>query len=70
VQFVRNDQRRLRIGRIDVTLHPTLADGGASLDECIAAFEDFCVVTESVRQGVDVRVHVEAQPSVATAALA
>jgi organic hydroperoxide reductase OsmC/OhrA len=58
VQLVRNQDRRLRVGAIEVTLSPELAASSA-LDECVGAFEDFCVVTESVRQGLDVRVRVE-----------
>lgn len=58
VELVRNESKRLRVGPIEVTLHPTLASGPAALDGCIALFEDFCVVTESVREGLDVRVHV------------
>lgn len=58
VQLVRNDENRLRIGRVDVTLNPELDNPGA-IDACLGLFEDFCVVTESVRQGLDVRVHVK-----------
>jgi organic hydroperoxide reductase OsmC/OhrA len=59
VQIVRNDQKRLRIGAVDVTLHPRLAASSEPLQKCLASFEDFCIVTQSVRDGVDVRVHVE-----------
>lgn len=62
VQLVRNAQNRLRIGRVDVTLNPQV-DAPEELDACLGLFEDFCVVTESVRQGLDVRVHVEAHKS-------
>lgn len=60
VQLVRNDERRLRIGEVNVTLFPEVAEPEA-VAECVSVFEDFCVVTESVRQGLDVRVHVEAR---------
>jgi organic hydroperoxide reductase OsmC/OhrA len=58
-ELVRNPQNRLRIGRLDVTIQ--LAEGAADvqhLDRCLAQFEDFCVVTESVRHGIAVGVRV------------
>lgn len=59
VELVRNSERRLRIGRIDVTLRPAFADVTLDLAGCLDKFEDFCVVTQSVRQGLDVQVHVD-----------
>jgi uncharacterized OsmC-like protein len=59
VQVVRNDERRLRIGAVDVTIHPRLAADAEPLTKCLGTFEDFCMVTQSVRQGIDVKVHVE-----------
>jgi uncharacterized OsmC-like protein len=58
VELVRNDQRHLRVGRVDVSLQPNVRDDVA-LDACLEKFEDFCVVTQSVREGLDVAVHVE-----------
>jgi organic hydroperoxide reductase OsmC/OhrA len=57
--LVRNARGRLRIGRFEVTIR--LADSiGAiqHLDRCIEQFEDFCIVTESVRAGIPVDVRV------------
>lgn len=59
VEIVRNDARRLRIGKVSVTLHTNLPADDPSLKTCLSTFEDFCVVTQSVRQGIDVVVHVE-----------
>lgn len=61
VQLVRNEEKRLRIGSVDVTLRPRLVEHAADLDHCLDVFEDFCVVTESVRNGLDVKVHVETE---------
>ena len=58
VELVRNEARRLRVGRIEVTLHPELAETSETLSKCLGEFEDFCVVTQSVREGLDVRVKV------------
>ena len=51
---------RWRISHIDVTLKL----GNASVNEsrlarALSQFEDFCVVTQSVRQGIDITVNVE-----------
>jgi organic hydroperoxide reductase OsmC/OhrA len=57
--LVRNDKGRLRIGRLEVTI--AMAEAAADvqhLQRCLAQFEDFCVVTESVRQGIPVGVRV------------
>jgi hypothetical protein len=35
------------------------------VSRCLGLFEDFCIVTESVRQGVRVDVEVETAPVVA-----
>jgi len=59
VQIVRNEQRRLRIGQVDVTLHPKVAADAEAMVKCLPMFEDFCTVTQSIRQGIDVKVHVE-----------
>ena len=61
VSLVRNEQGRLRIGKVGVTLRPRLPAGAdaAALSGCLDAFEDFCVVTQSVRQGIDVEVHID-----------
>lgn len=58
--LVRNDEGRLRIGGLDVTI--TLPDppGEGALDRCKDVFEDYCTVTQSVRRGLDVDVSVEA----------
>jgi len=62
----RNDHGRLRISGIDVELVPEVADGDrAKLARCEQLFEDFCIVTESVRQGIPVTVSV-AQPATVT----
>jgi organic hydroperoxide reductase OsmC/OhrA len=57
--LARNERGRLRIGRFDVTIR--LADAVEDIkhfDRCTQQFEDFCVVTESVRNGIPVGVRV------------
>jgi uncharacterized OsmC-like protein len=58
--FVRNEQGRLRIGGLQVRLEPGVpAEQRGRLGRCLDLFEDFCIVTASVRQGIDVEVDVE-----------
>lgn len=57
--IVRNDEGRLRIGGLRVKLVLNVApEGKQRIDRCVEVFEDFCIVTQSLRQGVDVDVEV------------
>jgi len=60
VHIARSEKGRLRISGIEVTIEPTLAPGQdpAKLERCQELFEDFCVVTQSVRNGIPVEVTV------------
>jgi organic hydroperoxide reductase OsmC/OhrA len=64
----RNERGRLRIASVHVTLRPVL-DGvpPERLGRCLDLFEDFCVVTESVRKGIEVEVTVETQETAGAA---
>lgn len=57
--LVRNEKKRLRVGQIDVriTAGDALLDS-KKRDRCMNLFEDFCVVTASLRQGIPVGVEV------------
>jgi uncharacterized OsmC-like protein len=56
----RNDRGRLRIGSLRVVLTPDVTDAErARMTRCVELFEDFCVVTESVRKGIPIHVTVE-----------
>jgi uncharacterized OsmC-like protein len=54
--IARNEKGRYRIRGIDVELDPQIAGELARLDRCGDLFEDFCIVTASVRQGIPVRI--------------
>jgi uncharacterized OsmC-like protein len=57
--LVRNEKGRLRIGRIDVSIAVELQDGQYDrINRCLDLFEDYCVVTASVRKGIPVNVWV------------
>ncbi len=57
--LVRNERGRLRVGRLKVTLDPVLSpEDGERAERCLQSFEDYCIVTESVRHGLAVEVQV------------
>jgi len=56
----RNEQGRWRIAALKVKLHPLLSPEDLRRSKrCLELFEDFCVVTQSVRKGIDVHVDVD-----------
>ena len=60
MQLVRNENKRLRVGKVEVLIDPNLPEGEVEkARRCLDIFEDFCVVTQSVRQGMDVAVSVK-----------
>jgi len=57
--LVRNEQKRLRIGGLEVKL--VISDelaGSRRFERCKALFEDFCVVSASIREGIPIAVSV------------
>ena len=58
-QLARNERGRIRIGGLSVRIE--LAEDASALqhlERCMGQFEDFCVVTESIRNGIPVSVEV------------
>ena len=59
----RSDEGLLRLKKVDITIRPRLgseADKNA-LERCKGLFEKYCVVTDSIRNGLPVNVEVEAE---------
>ena len=55
----RNAAGRQRITEINVRLSPVIpAAEHDRITRCVSVFEDFCIVTQSVRQGIQVNVEV------------
>jgi uncharacterized OsmC-like protein len=55
--LVRNEKGRLRIGQLDVQIKVELQDGQYDrINRCLDLFEDYCIVTASVRKGIPVNV--------------
>jgi uncharacterized OsmC-like protein len=60
VRYTRNEQGRIRIGKIDVQVEPRFAETDpARMQRCLEIFEDYCVVTQSVRKGIDISVSIK-----------
>ena len=60
VRMGRNEKGRLRIAGVEVEIDPNLApEEREKAARCVGLFEDFCVVTQSVREGIDVSVKVQ-----------
>ncbi|NOZ52119.1 MAG: OsmC family protein [Gammaproteobacteria bacterium] len=61
-KLLRNDRQRLRLGGIDVRItlnNEAFNKTSASREKrCLELFEDFCVVTESLRNGIQVDVSI------------
>ena len=65
--IARNERGRLRIGGMRVRLAPEVtAEQRARMGRCLDLFQDFCIVTESVREGIAVEVEVENAPDATT----
>ena len=60
----RNEKGRWRIAALKVKLHPRVrGEDLAGSKRCLELFEDFCIVTESVRKGIQVTVDVQMSAS-------
>jgi uncharacterized OsmC-like protein len=59
--IVRNERGRMRLGSLEVHIAPDLgAVPPEKIRRCLDIFEDFCTVTASIRDGLDVDVEVSA----------
>jgi organic hydroperoxide reductase OsmC/OhrA len=62
-ELVRNADGRMRIGGLKVRIDPDVPSAELGrLERCRELFEDFCLVTASVREGIDVEVEVAGTP--------
>jgi uncharacterized OsmC-like protein len=64
--LARNERGRFRIAGVRVRLHPDVAAADQPrIERCLDIYEDFCIVTQSVRDGFDIDVAVETTPATA-----
>ena len=57
--IARNEEGRWRIMELNAELTPEIDDDGRKqLDRCIDIFENFCVASQSIRQGIPINVKV------------
>lgn len=55
----RNEEGRWRIRELNVELTPEIdGEGEKQLERCIGIFEQFCVASQSIRQGIPINVKV------------
>lgn len=57
--LARNEHGRLRIGEISVVINLAETENELThFDRCLQQFEDYCVVTDSIRHGIPVHVQI------------
>ena len=57
--MARNEGGRWRIRELNVVISPGVSVGDrGKLERCVELFEDFCIVSESVRRGIPITVDV------------
>jgi uncharacterized OsmC-like protein len=62
--MTRDEHGRMRVGAVDVQIQPEIAPADAGrIGRCLELFEDYCVVTQSVRAGLPVTVEVKPVPT-------
>jgi uncharacterized OsmC-like protein len=55
----RNPEGRWRIKEINVEILPVVHDDDSKkLERCVKIFEDFCIVSQSVREGIPINVNI------------
>ena len=59
--LARNEAGRWRIQglKVDINAEPASEQDRERMKQCLSTFEDFCIVTQSVRKGIDVQVAVQ-----------
>ncbi len=59
-RIVRNEKGRFRVAELGVKLMAEIPpEDQARVDRCLKVFEDFCIVSASVRKGIDINVEVD-----------
>jgi len=61
VSISRNDKGFLRVRKIDVNIKPKIntPDMRKRADQCKKMFEQYCTITASIREGIDVEVNLD-----------
>lgn len=56
----RNEQGRWRIAEVTVEISPEVpAEFDKQFERCMGLFEDFCIVSQSIEQGIPIKVEVK-----------
>lgn len=61
IHVARNDKGFWRVQKIDVDINPTIEgeDARKRAKQCLKMFEDYCIVTQAVRDGIEVNVNID-----------
>ena len=61
VTIARNEKNFWRVKKIDIKIIPKVANLKMlkRIDQCKKFFEQFCIISESVREGIDLKVNLE-----------
>jgi uncharacterized OsmC-like protein len=58
-EYTRNERGRLRVGKLNVEIQlEAEMEQVQRVNRCLSLFEDYCVVTASIRQGIEVNIRV------------
>jgi organic hydroperoxide reductase OsmC/OhrA len=59
--LAKNERGRWRVQgmKVDIKAEPVNEENREQMKRCLDLFEDFCIVTQSVRKGIDVKVQVQ-----------
>lgn len=61
IHVARNDKGFWRVQKINVDINPTIEgeDARKRAKQCLKMFEDYCIVTQAVRDGIEVNVNID-----------
>jgi uncharacterized OsmC-like protein len=60
MQIDRSDRGRLRVKNVDVEIDPAIAEADQQkAQRCLGLFEDYCTVSQSIREGFPIHVTVK-----------
>ncbi|MFX1567758.1 MAG: OsmC family protein [Promethearchaeota archaeon] len=61
VTSMKNENGFWRLKKIDITLNPKIDNSEIrkNLDQCQKSFKQFCIISESIREGIDININLD-----------
>lgn len=61
ITSMKNEDGFWRLKKIDITLNPRIdnSEMRKSMDQCQKSFEQFCIISESLREGIDININID-----------